>query len=478
VRSDDCQPEEIAASLALPCGEQSIEESPSGHGQPRSSRFKSILLADPAVTFATLASITPMLTGAITVLLIATRFTAELQGYYYTFGSLTALQYLFEMGLGQAVIQFASHEWASLKLSGEGRIVGDPDSLSRLVSLGKQAFRWYLLLAASVWIVLSAAGAIFFSRSADSGIHWSGPWLCLCFCLGLNLLMTPLFYLLQGCNQVSEYWFYRFIQQVLNGLSLWLAILIGAKLWTAPAASAVGLIWSVSFLLLRYKNFVRQALFSSGGKSVIDWRSEVWPVQWKIVICWFSVYFTPQLFVPMLFKLTGPIAAGQMGIMVTVGGVLLGLSSNWVVTKAPLFGILIAKRKFEQLDEIFSRSFKASMAVAFLSSLSVLCCIWAINYLSLPLARRILPPPLSAIYIGAGMITIACVNLSTYLRAHKKEPLAAVYFVSTLCVAATTYLLCAKYGALGLVAGYLAVLLLIQLPLTMMVFRRSRTAWH
>jgi hypothetical protein len=440
--------------------------------------FKRKFAIDKTVTFATLTSITPMITGSVTVLLVAIYFSPELQGYYYTFGSLTALQFLLEMGLGQAVIQFASHEWAYLQLNSQGEIIGDPDSLSRLVSLSRQTFKWYVVLAVFVAVILSATGLIFFSKSTESGIQWVGPWLSLCLCASLNLVLMPIFYLLQGCNQVTEFWFYRFIQQILNGLCLWSAIYMGAKLWTAPAAGAVGLLWSIFFLWYKYRKFVLTVLFSTCGRSIINWRKEVWPVQWKIAICWFSVYFTPQLFVPMLFKLSGPVTAGQMGIIVTIGGVILGLSSNWVVTKAPAFGILIAKRRFDELDLLFFKSLKVSLVVAILSSVTIFCAILMLNFMDHPFAIRVLPPYPSGLYFCSSLITIACVNLSTYLRAHKKEPLAVVYLLSTASIVIVTYLLCSKFGAMGISSGYLLVLSLIQLPLTIFVFIRSRAVWH
>ena len=441
-------------------------------------QFKHTFALDKTVMFATLASITPMITGSVTVLLVAIYFTPELQGYYYTFGSLTALQFLLEMGLGQAVIQFASHEWAYLQLNPQGQIIGDQDSLSRLVSLSRQTFKWYVVLAVIVAAVLSSAGLLFFSKSAGSGIQWFGPWLSLCFCASLNLVLLPIFYLLQGCNQVTEFWFYRFIQQVLNGLCLWSAIFMGAKLWTAPVAGAVGLLWSILFLWIKYRKFVSTALFSTCGTSTINWRKEVWPVQWKIAISWFSVYFTPQLFVPILFKLSGPVTAGQMGIIVTLGSVLLSLSSNWVVTKAPAFGILIAKRRFDELDTLFFKSFKVSLLVAILGAATIFCAILIAAVIGHPFAIRILPPYPSGLYFCSSIITIACINLSTYLRAHKKEPLAVVYLLSTAAVVIVTYLLCSKFGALGISSGYLLVLLLFQLPLTIFVFMRSRAVWH
>src|SRR4051812_43033401 len=73
--------------------------------------------------------------GPVTAFLIAMHFPPETQGYHYTFGSVVALQVLIELGLGQVLVQFASHEAARLSVGDRGRLQGDAGALSRLVSL-------------------------------------------------------------------------------------------------------------------------------------------------------------------------------------------------------------------------------------------------------------------------------------------------------------------------------------------------------
>ena len=83
----------------------------------------------------------------ITLFLVTTYFTKDFQGYYFTFMSLVSLQVLIEIGFGTVLIQFVSHEWAHLKLSNAGEIIGDRSAASRLSSLNKMAWRWYIAMA-------------------------------------------------------------------------------------------------------------------------------------------------------------------------------------------------------------------------------------------------------------------------------------------------------------------------------------------
>jgi O-antigen/teichoic acid export membrane protein len=431
---------------------------------------------DRAVALAILGNIVSLVFGPVTALLIATRFSPELQGYYYTFGSLTALQFFVELGLGQAIIQFASHEWVGLGFDTRKRIVGSAYSLSRLISLGHLSLKWYTVAAVLVLLFLGPGGYLFFSRSPTPGIDWMWPWFALCFGLALNLVLTPMFFLLQGCNQVSQFWFYRLVQQALNGMILWIAILVGARLWASPIAMAAGLLWSVIFLL-QYKPFFRTFLARPTGPRII-WRTEVWPIQWRIAISWFSTYFTSQFFTPVLFKFSGPIVAGQMGLTNTLANVLVAISSNWVVTKAPRFGGLIAQRQFKELDRSFFRSLTMSGIVACVGAVAGAGFTYILYRIGNPLSTRILPPLPATLFFLAGAVSAILAGLAVYLRAHKKEPLVGIFLTGSVLIIILTLWLAPVYSTTGIAAGYLSVLALYELPVCLWIFRHSRTIWH
>ncbi|MBA3016726.1 MAG: hypothetical protein FP811_00965, partial [Desulfobacteraceae bacterium] len=105
----------------------------------RLRHFLRRLEVDRAVFFGLLTRIWQICAGPVTAILIATRFTPELQGYYYTFASLLALQIFVELGLGTVIIQFASHEWSKLGFDSSGQIVGDSTALSRLKGIASIA---------------------------------------------------------------------------------------------------------------------------------------------------------------------------------------------------------------------------------------------------------------------------------------------------------------------------------------------------
>lgn len=434
---------------------------------------------DRAVFWALLSNAASLILGPVTAWLVATRFSSELQGFYYAFGSLLTIRLLAEVGLGQAIVQFASHEWAHLSLDERGFIVGDARAYDRLLALWRGSMRWYLIASAALLVLLLISGQFFFASSSNTtDIAWEQPWIIVCIITTLNFLTIPLFSFLQGCNQVGPFWFYRFVQQVVNGLSLWLAIALGWDLWTVVFAQLTLLAWSLVFALTRYPNFIRSLLRRGPIQDTIPWRAEVWPVQWRVAATWMSGNFTTQMLVPILFRSVNPVAAGQLGITVTLANVLTAAASNWIVTKAPGFGMLIATRRYRKLDERFRRAMIVSTVFATLVAAILLAFIWLLGVVRPTLAERVLPLPAATILLVGAVLNAVLTGIAVYLRAHKKEPLVVVYLLGTVATLLAAALLTPVIGMTGTLALYTAIIGLFQLPAAYLILMRSRAAWH
>ena len=435
------------------------------------------LEVDQAVFFGILTRIWQTCTGPLTAILIATRFTPELQGYYYTFASLLALQIFVELGLGTVIIQFASHEWSKLGFDSSGQIVGDDTALSRLKSIANIAFKWYFIGALIVSIGLGIGGHFFFSYKPETVISWAAPWLILCILTGLTLCFVPVWSLLEGCNQVADVYRYRFIDGIFRNIPLWIALLAGAKLWVPVISSLAGLIWAVLFLRRRYWKFLKTLIFSRPTGRGIKWQSEMLPMQWRIAVSWFSGYFMFSMFTPVLFQYHGAVVAGQMGMTWSLIGVVSSISSAWVQPRAPYFGILIAKKKFEQLDKLFWRLVIIVATVASLGALLVWFLVFILYKTQFFLITRILPPLPTGLFLLAIVIMSISLPFSIYLRAHKMEPLMPLSVASGVLVCISNLTLGKYFGATGMAMGFLAVNIVI-VPLEFLVWYRCRAEWH
>ena len=79
-------------------------------------RFRRLAGVDRAVFYSILSKAFSTAGSLITIPLILTRLTSVEQGFYYTFGSILALQVFLEMGFGAVAVQMVAHESAHLKI--------------------------------------------------------------------------------------------------------------------------------------------------------------------------------------------------------------------------------------------------------------------------------------------------------------------------------------------------------------------------
>ncbi len=436
---------------------------------------------DRAVFFGLSARVWGLCAGPVTAILIAATFTPEIQGYYYTFATILALQVFVELGLGTVISQFASHEWSKLELDESGHIVGDQDSLSRLISIATIASRWYLVAGILVAIGLGTGGFYFFSSGAEPGINWVLPWFSLCFMTGLTICLVPVWSLLEGCNQVAPLYTFRFFQGLLTSISIWIAILIGAELWTASVSAVAALLSSVYFLGRHYSNFLATLVASKRQGPQLTWRSDLLPMQWRIALSWISGYFIFSLFVPVLFKFHGAVVAGQMGMTWSVIAVVGAVSTSWLSPRAPQFGMLIAQRRFGELDKQLWKVTSIVVGVSAILALLIWGLVFTLNILDHPVARhfafRILPPLPTGLFLLGQFVYISVSPFSTYLRAHKKEPLMFFSVVYAAIVGSSTIVLGQSYSALGMALGYLISNTLLM-PIVFWIWYRCRKEWH
>jgi len=431
---------------------------------------------DRAVVMGLTATIIRVASGPLTALAIAWRFSPVLQGYYYTFRSLLAAQVLVELGLGQVVIQFASHEWAHLQFDSEGHINGEHQALVRLASLGRFAATWYAVCAILVLFGLIAGGFAFFGHVAHGGVLWTQPWLLLCVLTALDLVLVPCWALLEGCNQVSQVYGYRAAEALITSLAIYAGILAGAGLWALALGTLAKLGCESFYLLRRFRGFFASLFLAASTYERVALHG-LWAMQWRIALSWGGGYLAFGIFSPILFKYQGPVESGQFGMTWQIVGALGLISSIWAVARAPLFGILIEKRQYEELDALLFRIIAAATAINTIGALVVWSLIYFLYRDHSIYAVRVLPPLPSAIFIASNVINQATVPLAVYLRAHRREPLAGVSLGLGLGVAVASWYL-AHYSVTAVATGYFCINALIVSPIVVLIWFRCRSEWH
>jgi O-antigen/teichoic acid export membrane protein len=415
--------------------------------------------------------------GPATMLVIAWRLNQVEQGYYYTFSSILALQVFVELGLVTVIVQVASHEWAFLSRDTNGRISGDIRALSRLASLLRFAIKWYIVSGMLAFIGLSIGGYIFFHTKTESGVVWQWPWFALCGIASLSLMMSPVFSIIEGCNQVASIYSFRFVQGIANSLTIIVCILLGLGLFALAVAALVRFIFGLIFIAWKHLNFLQQ-LATCNINEQIKWKAEVWPFQWRIGISWLAGYFIFALFTPIMFYYHGAKVAGQMGMALTLVAAVEGLASAWINTRTPQFGMYIARKQYAELDSLFRRLLSVTMSIAGTCALGVFGLIYGLQVARSPFADRILPLLPFTILLSQKVLNLAVVAMAVYIRAHKSEPLMLQSLISAVLVGSSTWILGGYYGPTGAAIGFLSITLLWGIPSCYYVFQRQRLEYH
>jgi len=436
---------------------------------------------DRAILYTITGRVWSGLAGLVTLVVIARFLTPSEQGYYYTFNSLVALQIVFELGFSFVILQLAAHERAQLSFLPGGEIAGDAVAHSRLASVLQKCVRWYSVAGVLMAAVLAPAGLYFFSihQRGDALISWRLPWCLLVVATMLAFQIDPVFSFLEGCGFVRQVAHRRMVQAILGSALAWAAMILHHGLY-APALVILGQVAvGLAFMFSgAHRPLLRGLLTFPVKEHSVGWRSEIWPFQWKIAVSWLAGYFIYQLFSPVLFAYQGPVAAGRMGMSMSIASAAGSVALAWMSTKASPFGALVARGEFRELDRLFFKTLWQSTAVITLGSAAIL----AIDMVAAPhypkMALRILPPwVLALLFLNAILNHIVC-SQALYLRAHKQEPFYTQALISAALIGISTLFFGKYYGADAVVVGVFAQGILFSVPYATYIFVTKRSQWH
>lgn len=441
--------------------------------------LKQRLGLDRAVTFTVLARSWTSGSGLVTIVLIAHFLSPSQQGYYYTFASLIALQMVFELGFSQVVMQLASHESAHLSIREDGAVAGDEVARARLSSILQIAMRWYSLGAVLFGLVLIPFGLYFFSlhRQPTELVSWKAPWVAAGIASVLAFQIDPLYSFLEGCGFVPHVAHARWLQAVVGSMLGWTSLVTHHGLY-APAAVITGQVLVALLWLSRRRRLLFNLFAYDTLGERVSWRDEIWPFQWRIAVSWISGYFVYQTFNPFLFFFRGPVAAGRMGMSLSFANALMMVAIAWVSTKAAPFGRFIARKQYRRLDALFFRALRQSTSVAALGVVTVWSGTSYLYFTHSRYAHKLLSPLPFALLLTAALLNHIFAAMGTYLRAHKQERLFHISLSIAVAVLLSNYYFAQTSGALGMVAGYLAIIAVIGLGFGTLVFHKYRKIWH
>jgi O-antigen/teichoic acid export membrane protein len=439
---------------------------------------------DGAIAYTVLARVIQAGGGVITLLFVAQYLTKVEQGYYYTFGSILAIQIFFELGLSSIITQFVAHENANLIWNDRISFTGPKESSSRLASLLRFTFKWFAVIAVLLLFGLMIAGYAFFGKfgKGDALVDWQIPWVILSITTSLSLMLSPVLAFLEGLGRIKEVAKIRLIQQIVQISFVLIFFFLGFKLFSSPLAAILSFGIVPLWILMGNKKKVLLFIWDKIDVYTVNYKSEIFPFQWKIALSWISGFFIFQLFNPVLFATEGPVVAGQMGMTLAILNAVLMFTLSWVTTKVPVFSDLIAKKDYVQLDRLFNRTLIQSTALNVLALTVFFLLIFILRHFDIKIGGknfgdRFLPfMPLLFMMIPV-LLNHVIAAWATYLRCHKKEPMMVQSIVIGILCSISTITLGKYFGVIGMTLGYMT-LTIVGFIWTYFIFTAKKKEWH
>lgn len=436
---------------------------------------------DSAILFTSSSSILNAFGSVISVFFVVKFMSNVEQGYYYTFGSIVAIQIFFELGLNGIITQYAAHENAFLYINNKSELEGPIFHKSRIASLLRFSIKWYLFFSFFLLIILIFAGLLFFKKYSNHNIHWSTPWILLAAGTSLNLFISPIIAFLQGIGKIKEIARYQFISQLIRLLIVWFGLYYGVGLYVLGIGSICYFLITTIFVSNKYYRLIFN-IFQIDLTEKISYYKEIFPFQWKIAISWISGYFIFQLFNPVLFATESPQVAGQMGLTLAALNGILSLSLAWINTKVPLFSSLIARKNYTELDFSFKLALKQSLGINFFLLIVLFSIIGSFHIFNITIGGKNLSDRfLEFLPLFFMMVPILLNQLvaswATYLRCHKKEPYLINSLIGGILCTLSTLILGNYFGVIGITFGYMLINI-FMLPWSYQVFIKKRNEWH
>ncbi len=425
--------------------------------------FLELFEVNRAVIYALSVRLWGFINVLITLIMVTTYFSPNIQGYYYTFASILLLQILIELGFGTVLVQFISHEWAQLSLNNKRQIAGMPTALSRLKYLIKLGIYWYLLIALIVICFVGTLGYLFLTQKNEPNIIIGYPWWFFCTTVSFSIVIVPLRCFLEGSNQVAKVQYIDLITNVSSSVIGWLAIMEGSGLYALGVISLIKFVVGF-FLLLPATTPFLKLLGTPLKEHQLSWKKDFWPLQWRIGVSWLSGYFMFNIFVPLMFYLHGPLMAGKMGAALQIYNGVHSISYSWIAVSAPQFGILGAQKAYTEIKTIVKNIYLKCLIISIACTVLIIITIVIMNKINLPQTSR-LPDMVSIALLLITIIALQLPNVETIaIRFQKTEPFVLNSIVSALMVFCISYVLGRHYAIRGVAVGFFLIIVGVTIP--------------
>lgn len=382
-----------------------------------------------------------LVSGPVTMIFITLYLTEIEQGYWYTFLSLSALSIFADLGFSSIMLQFSAHEVGNLTIKDGILYSADPKYFFHIQKLGKLLrfiVKWVSTLFFLTFPLIFCVGYFVFSKK-DENISWLVPWIIFILGSGIGFINQGVLSFLEGCNQVAQIQFIRFIASIIQTLIIFIFLYLRLNLYAIAIASLISSL-SINILIqVFYKKLVNQ-LWTVSKNYNFSWKKEFLSLFWRYSLSWASGYFIFQIFTPLAFNYYGSEFAGKIGFSLALINAGFAISTVWLTSILPKLGMYIATKNWVSLDSLFEKRFLLGL-LTYLLGFGTFFIIFLFFQEKSFFFKRFLPPIPFLCLLLAWLIQYIVSSLAFYMRAHKEEPLVWLSLISGLSVSLSTVLI-------------------------------------
>lgn len=392
----------------------------------------------------------------VTAFVLVTQvLTPAEQGLFISFLSLYGLLAVFDFGLTYAVLQCAARFAAR-----DGK---------RLSGLGRTSRQIAVAFALPGVLLIGLLGYFLVGRAGE-GVVWRGPWLSYIALMAIAQILLPLVALHEGAVSARGAWGMRLIQECVAGFCMIVSLAVGAGLWSlvfwAAMRVAVVLIWLV-FVVSQYQNFA----IDRDRFSLLDWRREVWPFQWKIGLSNAAGFLIFRSLTLIVLAVRGAEDAGRFGLSLTIMTMLIGVTTAWPYSQVSRFGALLANGRSEELLKNFRQTLMGSTGLVVLTA-SVFCGVQLIALeRGWPFADRFGDLPTNAFLMATAVVHHGVACFAVLLRLEQRDPLLPISIGGGIVLIFAVFL-AARFGDLADVAATNLFVSMTGIPFVWFLMRR------
>ena len=387
------------------------------------------------VVLVLLTRIAQLAAAPVTLWIIATRRPLAEQGLYFVFWNVQALTQLMELGVGNLIVNFASHESPRLSISAGGRVTGDPSSRARLFAMLREGHRWYGRFALGFVALVGVGGGILFRpAAADASSAFLVPWAATVVFVAAYLTLIPRLCTIEGSDGLLPVQRMRLAQIAAATATQWIVLWVSGALWAVAAFAEVWLAVAWIWLRERYPELVPAALMETDRVPLTESGTTLASVQRRSAATWLAIWAAPQILTPIVLVTHGAAAAGRIGMTLAIAMAPSVLAGAWLQARYPRYAALVSRGESVALASLARRASLQATLVGLAGITAVAAALWWLARVAPALADRALTP-IAVVLLGiTSLFWLLAQSLSSYLRAWRQEPLMETIIGSAVLV--------------------------------------------